>query len=317
MSRVTEATAKRLFAVSGNKCAFPKCPLPLVEPASGKVTGRICHIKARNPSGPRYDQVQTDEERNAFENLILMCPIHHDVIDADEIAYTVDHLTEIKRKYERKWQQQPNEVSDALASALIALSDVRVESGSVLIALNQAGGQIAHTITNIQQPEPQRAAVLEPIIKRDPHTLRPEFTTLDVRLRNIGDAKPRDAKVTLKFPESMNHHSTQDKLRRTADGWVHCEADNRFFNDQQIFDQLYPGDTTRQSIFWIHYYLEPDKALTSTEELHIEIRCGDSPAFITRITFGQLSSLPSNVWYALGPAGADSYSEIVPAVSAA
>ena len=70
MSSPSVATIKRLFAVTGNKCAFPRCPLALVDEASGKVTGRICHIKARQVGGPRFDRDQSDDERNAFENLI-------------------------------------------------------------------------------------------------------------------------------------------------------------------------------------------------------------------------------------------------------
>jgi hypothetical protein len=50
----TAATVKRLFAFSKNQCAFPDCTIPIVE-ASGVVTGIICHIKARNRGGPRYD----------------------------------------------------------------------------------------------------------------------------------------------------------------------------------------------------------------------------------------------------------------------
>ena len=100
MSGPTTATIKRLFAVSGNQCTFPDCPHPLVDPPSGKVVGRICHIKARSEGGPRYDLGQSDKERHGFDNLILLCPSHHDVIDADLKTYTVGKLLEIKRVHE-------------------------------------------------------------------------------------------------------------------------------------------------------------------------------------------------------------------------
>lgn len=93
-------TIKRLFAVSGNRCAFPGCIATLVDSSSGKVTGRICHIKAKKPGWARYDSKQTEEERNGFDNLILMCPIHHDVIDSDVDLYTVDYLHKIKSQHE-------------------------------------------------------------------------------------------------------------------------------------------------------------------------------------------------------------------------
>jgi len=58
VARPTETTIKRLFAVSGNRCAFPGCTAVLV--TGGVVTGEICHIKAQNPQGPRYDPAQSD-----------------------------------------------------------------------------------------------------------------------------------------------------------------------------------------------------------------------------------------------------------------
>jgi len=103
MAGPSVATVKRLFAVSGNRCAFPGCTLPLVDDASGKVTGRICHIKADSSGGPRYDADQSDDERHGFANLVLMCPLHHDVIDSEVKTYTVEKLLEIKARHEARY----------------------------------------------------------------------------------------------------------------------------------------------------------------------------------------------------------------------
>jgi len=96
----TPSTVKRLFAFSKNMCAFPGCNTPIVE-VSGVVTGIICHIKARNPGGPRYDRKQIAEERHAFDNLILMCSRHSKIIDSQPKKYTVDLLQEMKELHER------------------------------------------------------------------------------------------------------------------------------------------------------------------------------------------------------------------------
>lgn len=93
-------TIKRLFAASSNRCAFPNCDSPIVE-GSGTVTGIICHIKARSRGGPRYDSKQTDEERHAFHNLVLMCGRHSKLIDSEPKTFTVPLLTEMKEKHER------------------------------------------------------------------------------------------------------------------------------------------------------------------------------------------------------------------------
>lgn len=52
MSRPSEQTIKKLFALSGNLCAFPGCSSPIVE-AAGAITGEICHIHAQRKGGPR------------------------------------------------------------------------------------------------------------------------------------------------------------------------------------------------------------------------------------------------------------------------
>jgi hypothetical protein len=94
-----QPTIKRLFAVSGNQCAFPKCPQTLVDGET--VTGKVCHIKGKKRGSARFDEWQPVEERHGFDNLILMCGRHHDVIDDDEDAYTVERLVRMKAEHER------------------------------------------------------------------------------------------------------------------------------------------------------------------------------------------------------------------------
>lgn len=155
MNEPSIPTIKRLFAASGNKCAFPRCTTPLVDKMSGKVTGRICHINASNQRGPRYDPDQTDEERHGFDNLILMCPIHHDVVDSDVESYTVERLRRIKATHEAH-NAQGTEPNDEVAKQFLSnISSNTVTHGSIIFTQNQMGGQVAHSITNIG-PQPRQ-----------------------------------------------------------------------------------------------------------------------------------------------------------------
>lgn len=95
----TSKTMKSLFARSGNRCAFPDCYVPLVE-ENDIVTGEVCHIKARNARGPRYDPSQTDEERNDSANLILLCARHHKIVDDAPAAYSAPVLCAMKKERE-------------------------------------------------------------------------------------------------------------------------------------------------------------------------------------------------------------------------
>lgn len=82
-------TVKRLFAVSQNQCAFPRCMTPMVDKTSSSVVGQICHIKGEKRGSARFDEDQPDAERQGFENLILLCGSHHKIIADDEAKYTV------------------------------------------------------------------------------------------------------------------------------------------------------------------------------------------------------------------------------------
>lgn len=147
MGTPSDATIKRLYAVSGNRCAFPECKSPLVH--EGKVTGRICHIKGNKPASKRYDPNQSEEARQDFDNLVLMCPIHHDVIDADEVAYTVERLVTLKAEREQA-QAKQEEPSDSVVQQFVAnLSGNTITHGSLIFTQNQMGGQVAHSITNV------------------------------------------------------------------------------------------------------------------------------------------------------------------------
>lgn len=101
---VTRATIKRLFAKSGNRCAFPKCRLSVVT-ANGTMNAEICHIKAKSKKGPRYDRDQNDEERDGERNLILLCTTHHNIIDTEIDRYPVEKLTKMKYDHEQRYTQ--------------------------------------------------------------------------------------------------------------------------------------------------------------------------------------------------------------------
>jgi hypothetical protein len=125
---------KLLFARSGNRCAFPKCSAPMA--LSNTLTGEVCHIKGARPGSARFDPSQSDIERHAYANLVLMCPTHHTVIDDDEEAYTVERLHKIKAAHEAQSAPVPDAKATSVAQAFI----------QSVTNIGQSGGLSAHTV---------------------------------------------------------------------------------------------------------------------------------------------------------------------------
>jgi hypothetical protein len=63
------------------------------------------HIVAREEEGPRGISPLTPEQRDQYDNLILMCSIHHKVIDDHPDTFPVTLLNDTKRNHEN-WVKQ-------------------------------------------------------------------------------------------------------------------------------------------------------------------------------------------------------------------
>lgn len=94
----SDSTIKRLYALSGNRCAFPDCDQLFTNPTNMINISNICHIEDAEEGG-RYNPNMTDKQRAGFENLILLCPNHH-IETNDTDIYTVESLREMKQKHE-------------------------------------------------------------------------------------------------------------------------------------------------------------------------------------------------------------------------
>ena len=112
----SKKTLKILFALSRNQCAHPKCTNNVIEPATDSsdaaVIAQICHIYAVSTDGPRGKAGLTDKELNSPENLILLCPNHHTVVDKQFETYPAEMLKQWKQDHEYK------AVEDQLSTSL-------------------------------------------------------------------------------------------------------------------------------------------------------------------------------------------------------
>jgi len=129
----SKATAKRLFALSCNICAYPGCETKLSKREWPSVMARECHIRAQRPGGARFDPEYLDV--HGFDNIILMCPSCHEMVDVlEQDEWTVERLEDLKATHEqrcedgsrKKWWSDTSDETDESRLDWLAASLIRI-----------------------------------------------------------------------------------------------------------------------------------------------------------------------------------------------
>lgn len=127
---------KRLFGRSGGICAFPSCNEELIVGPDGDIRAHIAHIVARSDGGPRANPELSSAERNAYANLILLCPNHHAQVDArDGADWTIESLQAMKADHE-KWIAARGKVGHPVGEIVSQLTYINVPRLSGLAILS-------------------------------------------------------------------------------------------------------------------------------------------------------------------------------------
>lgn len=100
------ATEAALWTLSNGRCYAPACPFPViaeVRPGVYRKNALVAHIYSVRPNAPRFDKKMSDEERDSFVNLLLLCLPHHTEVDdkkTGEERYPPDLLHKWKIDHE-------------------------------------------------------------------------------------------------------------------------------------------------------------------------------------------------------------------------
>jgi hypothetical protein len=99
---ITDKTRKLLWGRSGRSCAFCKCDLFIDTTAESEesVVGDECHIVSGQVDGPRYDPTFPAGLIDHVSNLLLLCKVHHKMVDDQYETYTTEVLRKIKADHE-------------------------------------------------------------------------------------------------------------------------------------------------------------------------------------------------------------------------
>jgi len=100
---ISDSDFKILWGRAAGICSFPGCDRDLtiiMNDGKGFNIGEMAHIIAHQPNGPRGVPLGGSD---GYENLILMCPTHHTLIDKELTGiYTAEIILQWKNNHELK-----------------------------------------------------------------------------------------------------------------------------------------------------------------------------------------------------------------------
>lgn len=178
---------KKLWARSHGMCAFPQCRQKLVETLTSAetgheftvVVGEEAHIYPFADKGPRFDASYPQEKLETYENRILLCPTHHNLIDAgDGGAYDARTLLKMKKDHEEGLQRD-EELTAALRSYLGGQmeADDRVQFRQARLDGPSVESMFVDVPFGCRETSPA-AELLEEIARTHPGDLKPDEGTV-------------------------------------------------------------------------------------------------------------------------------------------
>lgn len=105
-TKIPPRTLFILWAQSAGRCEYDGCNVILYEDLLTKVKSNyayVAHIVADEPGGPRGDAVRSSLLAKEISNLMLLCDVHHRLIDRDDVAgHPEERLLRMKHKHEER-----------------------------------------------------------------------------------------------------------------------------------------------------------------------------------------------------------------------
>lgn len=155
----TQYTLIRLFARSGNQCAFPGCNNILIDEEDNFV-GQVCHIEG--VKGERFNQLMSNEERRSLDNLVLFCYPHHKKTDNVD-KYSSDNLKEIKIAHEAQFDSDFKVSENVLITIYNELKEIKEDTSEILSYSQKNEEQQKNILTEMEGIKASLNAQLQPL----------------------------------------------------------------------------------------------------------------------------------------------------------
>ena len=217
-SRPSDQTARLLFG-SASRCAFPNCTTLLIHRFGEIMTisVEIAHIRSDKPRGPRH--VPGYEAVHEFENLLLLCPTHHKMVDDNPDAFPIEML--------EGWKEiQVGQVGTDLSDDLVAALRQQISAlNEAVAALTGAAPALTATVQVLAGCGDGGGAVMMPLdaYRRTTFPAGTPMPYLGVEVRGHGQLPVRQAGLEFDLgevapavylmPSEIQHRDEQHEVR--------------------------------------------------------------------------------------------------------
>jgi hypothetical protein len=147
-----------LVSLSQGTCYWPDCEEPIVRFVNGRPVNNFetAHIRAANEGGQRYVGGMTDAERNDFQNLVLLCLVHHKIVDKlQPDDFSIETLETWKRTRETPGQ--------AALRGLRGLTEDRLQE-MIGESFQSFRSEFSEVLGRLEQIDREAANLLRPLI---------------------------------------------------------------------------------------------------------------------------------------------------------
>ncbi|MER7273921.1 hypothetical protein ABT369_05670 [Dactylosporangium sp. NPDC000244] len=149
-----------LTVLAQGTCYWPTCDERITKFVDGIPVNNfeIVHIRAANAGGRRYVANLTDEKRGSFDNLVLLCIVHHKIVD--KIRPDDFSIEELQR-----WKDEREGPGLAALHGLRGLTEDRLQE-LIGRSFAEVTSQIQDAVDRLGAIDAEAADVLRPLVER-------------------------------------------------------------------------------------------------------------------------------------------------------
>lgn len=233
---IKQKDIKILWGRSGNRCAI--CKITLTQDASSVTSsftlGEQAHIVGDKPGSARSKSLLTNEQRDSYHNLILLCPTHHSEVDSNESDWPVERLHQVKSEHELWVTETLSETVDHVKIAKQAIIASIVDSAVELCDLENWQNWTSFALSpdpkwDKQRPDMLfnfRQKIISAIWPDEFEELKRSAITLSVLLNRAAQKYLEHADLNgeryypFKFYKAMRNNPNYDRDLASYEAWL-------------------------------------------------------------------------------------------------